>query len=262
MHYRGSVGQYIPYNSVLHRLDPRSKIILTLILAVGTVMADYPNDLAIMLIVSLGVVKISRARWEYMYYSLKPFGVIILITALLQVFLIPGEPIINIGGVTVSRTGAEAGLELAIRLLAIIIIIRILTITSTAQELTAGLSKLMLPLEYLKLPVHELIMIMGISLRFIPLYMEEWERIKTAQACRGVVFDDGSPVRRIRQLVSVLVPLIRSSFERATEIAISMEARCYDSKSRRSSIYNLKMSVIDWLAVLTGAGFTIAVILL
>ncbi|MBO8158072.1 energy-coupling factor transporter transmembrane component T [Thermosyntropha sp.] len=233
------LGQYIPGNSILHRLDPRSKVIGTVILVVGTFTSAYPVETGIFLGTVLILGALSQVGIRYYFDSLKPLLYLILITAFFQVLLAEEE----------LGQRFDAALNLGLRLFIIIFSMQVLMGTTSPLSLTSGMEKMLSPLKRIKFPVHELIMIMTISLRFIPLYIEDWERIKKAQMSRGINFEEKSIIKRLKNYISVLIPLLRISFQRAVDLATAMESRCYQGEGERSHLNVLKFTPYDFMYI-------------
>lgn len=240
------LGQYIPGHSLLHRLDPRSKITGAIVFVIAAVIAEFPGEVIAVSIVSLVLILITRIESKHYFTSAKPLFYLIGLTALLQAFLIEGQVIISLYFISLTYEGLNKSFELFLRLFSIIMIIQALITTTSPLTLTAGLEKMLLPLGKLKMPVHELIMIMTIALRFIPLYAEEWERIKRAQISRGIDFKDPNIKKRLKNYLAILLPLFRISFNRALDLATAMESRCYQSGRKRTYLHELKMKKQDF----------------
>lgn len=240
------LGQYIPGYSLLHRLDPRSKITGTFIFILAAIMADFPGETIAVSMVSLALVLITRIEIKHYLISAKPLFYLILFTALLQAFLIEGKVLISLYFISLTYEGINEAFKLILRLFSIIMIIQVLITTTSPLTLTAGLEKMLSPLGKLKIPVPELIMIMTIALRFIPLYAEEWERIKKAQMSRGIDFEDRNIKKRLKNYTAILIPLFRISFQRSLDLAVAMESRCYQSGRERTCLHELKMKKQDF----------------
>ncbi|MBE3576758.1 MAG: energy-coupling factor transporter transmembrane protein EcfT [Limnochordales bacterium] len=245
------VGQYLPGESAVHRLDPRTKIIWTLLwmvtlFGVGS-FAGYVS-FGVFLVAVLVLARIPvRAVWR----GIRPLMYLILFTAFFNLLATPGQPVVRLGPLAITDAGlVTAGLVTA-RLLLLIAGASILTLTTSPLALSDGIETLLRPLQRIGLPAHELAMMMAIALRFIPTLLEEAERIMKAQKARGADFESGSIQQRIRSLLPVLVPLFVSAFRRADELAVAMEARAYRGGAGRTHLRELHFQPIDllWMAV-------------
>lgn len=250
MYSRMSVGQYVPLRSFIHSLDARTKIIATMILLISIILASYPYKLIIMVLIAGFLMLVSRIPLIFYLEALKPFWWLIFITGLLQILLVDGAPLFTIAGLSISSAGVYTALNITIKLILLLMVIRILTATTTPSALMGGLEKLLKPFRYIGIPVDELVMIMTISLRFVPLFFEEAERIHQAQISRGISFKKGTIKQRFKSLSSLLIPLFRISFTRALDIATAMEVRCYNGEKNRTHLYDLKLRKADYISIL------------
>jgi len=257
-----SLGQYIPAQSILHELDSRSKIIATFLLMLAVFMATFPVQLGILLLVTIILVRFSGINITNYVKAIRPFLFIIIVTLLLQIIFIRGRIFLDLYLFSISVEGLQAAAALTLRLIIIIFLVSLLTMTTTPMAITGGLEKIMGPFKKLGFPTHELIMIMTISLRFIPIFMEEASRIKRAQMCRGAVFRQGSLVRRTKSLISVLIPLFNNSFKRAHDLTQAMESRSYHGREGRSHMYDSKMKITDYLYMFLLSGTALIIIIL
>lgn len=251
-----TIGQYIPGDSVIHRADPRTKIILSIVfMAVIFVVNSFWTFTAVTLFTILSVV-ISGVPLKYTLKGLKPLLLIIVFTAVINVFTTGGTPISNTVLLKyITYEGLILALKLATRLALIIISGSLLTFTTTPILLTDGIEKLLNPFKKIGIPAHELAMMMSIALRFIPTLLEETDKIMKAQAARGADFDTGNLVQRAKSFVPVLVPLFVSAFRRADELATAMEARCYRGGTGRTRMRQLKFTGADLKITLTTVVF-------
>ena len=254
-----TLGQYFPGDSVLHRLDPRTKLIWTVIYIVGLFSAKYFVSYAVVGVVLFACVAVSKVGLRAMVRGIKPVFIVLVITALLNLFYTPGEPIFTIWKFSVSREGVLAAVFMLFRILLLIMGTFLLTYTTSPILLTDGLESLLGPLKRLRIPVHELSMMMSIALRFIPTLIEETDKIMSAQKARGADFESGGLFQRARALLPILVPLFVSAFRRADELAIAMECRCYHGGKGRTRLKNLRYERRDLLAFLFGAAFLAAI---
>lgn len=251
-----TIGQYIPGDSVIHRADPRTKIILSIVfMAVIFMVNSFWTFTAVTLFTILSVV-ISGVPLKYTLKGLKPLLLIIVFTAVINVFTTGGTPISNTVPLKyITYEGLILAVKLATRLALIIISGSLLTFTTTPILLTDGIEKLLNPFKKIGIPAHELAMMMSIALRFIPTLLEETDKIMKAQAARGADFDTGNLVQRAKSFVPVLVPLFVSAFRRADELATAMEARCYRGGTGRTRMRQLKFTGADLKITLTTVVF-------
>lgn len=249
-----TLGQYIPGDSVLHKADPRTKIILTFIYMIILFMIN-PNEefiikayegFAAVTFFTLLAIVVSGIPFKYTLKGLKPILVIIVFTMVINIFTTSGTPIYPTGILSkITIQGINTAIIMAIRLALLIIGASLLTLTTTPILLTDGIEKLLQPFKKLGLPAHELAMMMTIALRFIPTLLEETDKIMKAQSARGADFDTGNLVQRAKSFIPVLVPLFVSAFRRADELATAMEARCYRGSIGRTRMRQLKLGSID-----------------
>lgn len=253
-----TIGQYIPGDSVIHKADPRTKIILSIVfMAVIFLVNSFWTFTAMAMFVLLTVI-ISGVPVKYTLRGLKPILFIIIFTAVINIFTTRGTPISQtVPFKYITWEGLVLALKLAMRLVLIIISGSLLTFTTTPILLTDGIEKLLSPFRRIGLPAHELAMMMSIALRFIPTLLEETDKIMKAQAARGADFDTGNLVQRAKSFVPVLVPLFVSAFRRADELATAMEARCYRGGTGRTRLRSLEFTDADVrIAVVTFIFFT------
>lgn len=258
-----TIGQYIPGDSVLHRADPRTKIILSVAFMVMTFLVNSFWTFAALTIFTLIVVLISGVPMKYTLRGLKPLLFIIIFTAVVNIFTTSGTSISQTVPLKyITYEGIELALKLAVRLALIIISGSLLTFTTTPILLTDGIEKLLNPLKKIGVPAHELAMMMSIALRFIPTLLEETDKIMKAQAARGADFDTGNLVQRAKSFIPVLVPLFVSAFRRADELATAMEARCYRGGTGRTRMRQLKFTEADIKVWVTSVVFFTGLLLL
>ena len=251
-----TIGQYIPGESLLHRLDPRTKILITGFLVIGLFFIDSFLGYGLAaLYIAIAVLR-SDIPARYLFRGLRPVIVIILLTFVLNTFMTEGEVLWQWKFLTLTREGLSRGGMLAIRLILLIIGTSILTLTTSPIALTDGLESLLRPGKKIGIPAHELAMMMTIALRFIPTLLEETEKIMKAQMARGADFESGNLLQRAKSLLPLLVPLFVSAFRRADELAIAMEARCYRGGEGRTKLNQLAFQLVDYLT-LTGSALFI-----
>ena len=255
-----TLGQYFPGDTIVHRLDPRTKIILVLFYIIALFTADSWFSYGLVLVVSVICQSVSRIRAKNLFKGLKPMLVIITLTAVLNIFYTTGTPVLP--GWIITWEGIARAIKMVLRIVLLITGTFLLTYTTSPIALTDGLEILLNPLKKLKVPIHEMTMMMSMALRFIPTLIEETDKIMSAQRARGADFETGSLVRRAKALIPVLVPLFVSSFRRADELAVAMECRCYHGGEGRTRMKQLKMTSADITALILGAVFLAAVIVI
>ena len=258
-----TLGQYLPGNTVIHQLDPRTKIILMI---AYIVMLFLVRSLPVFLVPALyvvGTLLLAKIPVRYMVSSLKPVRWLLVIMFVLNLSLTSGETtLVEFWIIRITLESLRKALFITLRLLLLVAGTSLLTLTTSPIELTDGLERLMSPLSVLKFPAHEIAMMMTIALRFIPTLMEEVERIQKAQMSRGVDFSSGGLVSRLKNMIPILIPLFVSAFRRADELATAMESRCYHGSEGRTRLHQLKMQRNDFLAFAFMAVLTAATIFL
>ena len=207
-----TIGQYFPGNSVIHKMDARMKVILTLLLIVSIFICKNIVSLTVVVICAVMLVLISKIPLKTVLKSIKPLAVIIIITSLLNLFYGRGEPLVQIGRLKITQSGIETAVFMAIRIITLVVISSLLTYTTSPTELTDALERLLKPLKLIKVDVHSIAMTMTIALRFIPTLIEEIEKIMAAQKSRGAEMDSGGLIHRAKALIPVIIPLFISSF--------------------------------------------------
>ena len=241
-----TLGQYFPGNSFIHQLDPRTKLLFTVLYIVALFSAKrLPSYLLLMAVLAV-CIQISRVRLKTILRGMKPILFIIVLTAILNLFYTPGDPIWQWKFLKITVEGIWAAIYMVLRISMLITCTFLLTYTTSPILLTDGLEKLMGPLKTLHVPVHELSMMMSIALRFIPTLIEETDKIMSAQKARGADFDTGNLLQKAKALIPILIPLFISSFRRAEELAVAMECRCYHGDEGRTSLRQLTMAGRDW----------------
>jgi energy-coupling factor transport system permease protein len=244
-----TLGQYIPGDSFLHRADPRVKIVLTVLYMTAVFLINTYFGFGMMVLFTLTTIIASNIPLKYTLKGLKPILVIILFTAVINLFTTTGTPIFTFGFIKVTYEGLDITAKMTLRLSLLIVGASLLTLTTTPILLTDGIEKLLGPLKRIKVPVHEIAMMMTIALRFIPTLLEETDKIMKAQAARGADFDTGNLLQRAKSFIPVLVPLFVSAFRRADDLAVAMEARCYRGGEGRTRMKQLKLSIVDvWIS--------------
>ncbi|WP_453992389.1 energy-coupling factor transporter transmembrane component T family protein [Bacillus nitroreducens] len=242
------IGRYIPGNSPIHLMDPRAKLLLIFFYVFIVFIANSVLTYALLGIYTLAIVLLTKVPIRYILSGLKPILWVILFTFILHIFLTKeGDLLVDFGWLQVYEGGVKQGIFISLRLLFLIMMTTILTLTSTPIEITDGMESLLAPFKKIGLPTHELALMMSISLRFIPTLMQETEKIMKAQAARGVEFTSGPIKDRMKAVVPLLIPLFISSFKRAEELAIAMEARGYQGGEGRTKLRKLQWRGIDTL---------------
>ena len=244
-----TLGQFFPGTSLAHRLDPRSKIILTVVYIVGLFCAESFVSYGLMVALLVTGVKVSGVALKALVKGLKPVLFIICFTAVLNLFYTPGEILAQFWIFKITKEGIFTAFFMALRISMLIMGTFLLTYTTSPIALTDGLESLLGPLKKVKVPVHELSMMMSIALRFIPTLIEETDKIMSAQKARGADFESGSLLDRAKALVPILVPLFISAFRRADELAIAMECRCYHGGEGRTKLHVLRYQTRDYLVM-------------
>ncbi|MCH5321065.1 MAG: energy-coupling factor transporter transmembrane protein EcfT [Eubacterium sp.] len=255
-----TIGQYFPGDSVIHKMDARMKIILTLLLIVSIFLCKNIISLFAVVICTIILVLISKIPIKTVLKSIKPLAIIIIITALLNLFYGRGEPLVQLGRLKITQNGIETAVFMAIRIITLVVISSLLTYTTSPTELTDALERLLKPLKLIKVDVHSIAMTMTIALRFIPTLIEEIEKIMAAQKSRGAEMDSGGLIHRAKALIPVIIPLFISSFRRAGELAYAMECRCYRGGEGRTKMKVMKFSARDFVALSVVIIFMAAII--
>lgn len=257
-----TIGQYVPGNSLLHKADPRTKIILTFIMMIFIfIINTYWGYLSLSIFTAITIIT-SNIPVKFVLKGLKPILFIVIFAAILNMFTVSGTPIFTIGFLKPTYEGLDVAIKMAIRLFLLIIIASLLTYTTTPISLTDGIEKLLEPLKRIKVPVHEISMMMTIALRFIPTLLEETDKIIKAQSSRGADFESGNLIARAKSFIPVLVPLFISAFRRADELATAMEARCYRGSEGRTRMKQLNFTQNDLKVALITVTFMVWILVL
>ena len=249
-----TIGQHFPGNSVVHRMDPRAKLLATIVYIVILFVGSNPIGLALSAVFVLVAYGVAAIPLRLVGKSLKPILPIILFTAVLNLFFVPGDTLVALGPLVITWQGVYNVLVLTVRIVCLIAGTSLLTYTTSPIVLTDALERLLAPLARLHLPVHELAMMMTIALRFIPTLIEETDKIMSAQKARGAELDTGTISERIKALIPVLIPLFISAFRRADELAMAMECRCYHGGEGRTRLRQLKLGGLDFVLSAVCAG--------
>ena len=258
-----TLGQYFPGDTIAHRLDPRTKILLVVLYIVALFCADSLLAYGILALVLAVCVRISRVGLKSLVRGLKPVVFIIVFTGLLNLFFTPGDhTLVEWGVLRITETGARNALFMILRIMLLIMGTFLMTYTTSPISLTDGLERLLNWMKKLHVPVHELAMIMSIALRFIPTLIEETDKIMSAQKARGADFESGGIIQKAKALIPILVPLFISAFRRADELAVAMECRCYHGGEGRTKLHVLQYAGRDYAALALGLVITVGVIAL
>ncbi len=241
-----TLGQYFPGNSLLHRFDPRSKIIFTVLFIAAIFLCKGLVSYGITLLILLMMIGISKVQPRVFLKGMKPVVFIVVCTAILNLFYTSGTVLWSWGILKITEEGIWKAGFMVLRILMLIACTLLLTYTTSPILLTDGLEKLLRPLKKLHFPVHELSMMMSIALRFIPTLIQETDKIISAQKARGADFDSGNLIQKAKALIPILIPLFISSFRRAEELAIAMECRCYHGDEGRTSLRQLRYAGRDY----------------
>ena len=247
-----TLGQYFPGSSPIHRLDPRAKLLAMICYIVALFLGEWFATYALLLLVLAAVVKVSTVKPRALVRGLKPVVFILVFTAVLNIFYTPGEPLASFWIFTITKQGVLHAFFMVVRIIMLITCTFLLTYTTSPLALTDALESLLGPLKKIRVPVHELSMIMSIALRFIPTLIEETDKIMSAQKARGADFESGSLIQRAKALIPLLVPLFISAFRRADELATAMECRCYHGGEGRTKLHILKYERRDYIALTLG----------
>lgn len=249
-----TLGQYFPGNSPVHKLDPRTKLLFLIVYIVALFLANSWITYGIILAFLITVILISTIPFKSIVKGLKPLLVIMILTGILNLFFTTGEePLWSFWRIKIYYEGIERAIFMVARIMMLIVGTFLLTYTTSPIALTDGLESLLSPLKLIKVPVHELSMMMCIALRFIPTLIEETDKIMSAQKARGADFESGKLLQRVKALIPILVPLFVSAFRRADELATAMECRCYQGGSGRTKMKLLRFHRGDVLAFVVGA---------
>ena len=255
-----TLGQYFPGDTIVHRLDARTKLILVVLYIVALFQSNGWVSYIAVLLATAACMALSQIKPATIFKGLKPMLFIIALTAALNMFYTQGTPIIP--GWIITWEGIARSVKMILRIVLLITGTFLLTYTTSPIALTDGLELLLNPLKKIKVPVHEMTMIMSMALRFIPTHIEETDKIMSALKARGADFETGSLIQRAKALLPVLVPLFVSAFRRADELAVAMESRCYHGGEGRTSMKQPKMLRRDWAALIIGVAFLAAMIIM
>lgn len=245
-----TLGQYYQTDSIVHRLDPRVKIAATLVFICSLFVVNQAAGYIVAVLFLAAAIRLSHVPFRFMMRGMRAILFLLLITFFFNLFLTPGEAVVHVWKLTITREGISLAVKMAVRLSLLIIGSSVMTLTTTPNNLTDGLEKMLKPLQKLRVPVHEVAMMMSIALRFIPILLEETDKIMKAQMARGASFDEGNLIQKAKSMVPLLVPLFISAFRRANDLAMAMEARCYRGGEGRTKMKPLQYRRRDYAAYL------------
>ena len=257
-----TLGQYFPGSSLIHRLDPRVKIVWLVGYIVALFLAKNWGGYALMAALLVSITAVARISAKAMVKGMKPLVFIVVFTGIINLLYGSGEPLVEFWIFTITLNGIKTAIFMVLRILLLVCGTFLLTYTTSPLQLTDGLERLLNPLKKIKIPVHELSMMMSIALRFIPTLIEETDKIMSAQRARGAGFDTGKLTDRAKALIPMLVPLFVSAFRRADELATAMECRCYQGGEGRTRMKELHLRYYDAIALLCCAIIIAAVCVL
>ncbi|MBR3470416.1 MAG: energy-coupling factor transporter transmembrane protein EcfT [Lachnospiraceae bacterium] len=243
-----TLGQYYQTDSVIHRLDPRVKLAGTLVYVITLFFYKNFVGYALAILFLALVIRLSKVPFKFMVRGMKSILFLLMITVLFNLFLTPGTPVVSFWKLHITQEGTALAVSMALRLTLLVIGSSLMTLTTTPNNLTDGMEKGMGFLRIFKVPVHDVAMMMSIALRFIPILLEETDKIMKAQMARGADFESGNLIKRAKALVPLLVPLFVSAFRRANDLAMAMEARCYRGGDGRTKMKPLKYKGRDFTA--------------
>ena len=245
-----TIGQYYATDSLLHRLDPRVKIAGTLLYIISLFLVHHYIGLVVAALIFGVMVRMSNVPFRFIVKGLKPIMMMLVFTALLHLFCTPGKAIFSLGVLHITIEGVQKCIFLTVRLTLMMIGSSLMTLTTTPNQLTDGLEKALGGLNRIHIPVHAIAMMMSIALRFIPILIEETDKIMKAQMARGADFENGNLIQKAKNMIPLLIPLFVSAFRRADDLAMAMEARCYHGGDNRTQMKPLKYKKRDHIAYL------------
>ena len=258
-----TLGQYFPGDTIVHRLDPRTKLLCVILYIVALFCAKWFVSYAVVVGALIVCIRLSRVKMKALTRGLRTVYIIVAFTAIMNLFFTGGEPISDLPVLRhISAAGIYAAFFMMLRIVLLIMGSFLLTYTTSPISLTDALDSLLSPLKKLHFPVHELTLMMSLALRFIPTLIEETDKIMSAQKARGADFESGNIFRRAKALVPILVPLFISAFRRADELATAMESRCYHGGEGRTALYVLRYRTMDYVALALFVLLVVAVIVL
>lgn len=258
-----TIGQYYPANSILHRLDPRVKFVGTMLFVISLFILKTWSGYAVATGFLASLIIVSKVPFGFMVKGLKAIMVLMMFTVVFNVLFTPGETILwQWGIIRITTEGIVVAVKMMTRLIYLILGSSLMTLTTTPTQLTSALERLLRPLNKIKVPVHEIAMMMSIALRFIPILLEETDKIMKAQTARGADFESGGLIKRVKSMIPLLVPLFVSAFRRADDLAMAMEARCYHGGQGRTQMKPLvykRRDIIGYLILVVYLAMCIVV---
>ncbi|MDO4967009.1 MAG: energy-coupling factor transporter transmembrane component T [Lachnospiraceae bacterium] len=243
-----TLGQYYPADSIIHKLDPRVKLMGTIFFIISLFLFKNFVGYIVVTIFLISVIKLSKVPFSFMVKGMKAIVFLLMLTVVMNMFMTVGEPLVTLGKLTITKEGLRSAIFMGLRLMYLVIGSSVMTLTTTPNNLTDGMEKLMNPLKKIKVPVHEISMMMSIALSFIPTLVEETDKIMKAQTARCADFESKNLIKRVKSYIPVLVPLFISAFRRANDLAMAMEARCYNGGEGRTKMYPLEYKKRDRIA--------------
>lgn len=255
-----TLGQYYPAKSVLHKMDPRAKLVGTLVFIISVFVFHTFPGYAVATLFLAGMIAISKVPLKFMFKGLKAIVMLLMITVIFNILLTPGNVLWQWGIIRITEEGLSLAGRMAIRLTYLVIGSSVMTLTTTPNQLTDGLERLLRPLNKFHVPIHEIAMMMSIALRFIPILLEETDKIMKAQIARGADFETGNIIQKAKNMIPLLVPLFISAFRRANDLAMAMEARCYhggDDRTQMKPLHYEKSDYVAYLVMFTYLGIAI-----
>ena len=256
-----TLGQYYPVDSVIHRLDPRVKLLATIIFIIVLFAFGSPCSYIVATVFLFTVIKLSKVPLKFILKSLKAIRFLLVLTCLFNLFLTPGTPVVTFWKLKITKEGIKVAFNMAVRLIYLVMGSSVMTLTTTPTALTDGMEKGLRFLKKFHVPVHEIAMMMSIALRFIPILMEETDKIMKAQMARGADFESGNIIKKAKSLIPILVPLFVSAFRRANDLAMAMEARGYHGGDGRTQMKPLEYKRADYAAYAVLAVFVILMVI-
>lgn len=238
-------GQYYNTESLIHSLDPRTKLNSTIIYLVSLFIINNYIGYLLAFIFLFYIIKISKVPFPYIVRGLKSLLFLLFISIFFNIFLTPGEVVLKYSFITITKQGLDIAFRMAMRLIFLVLFSSLLTLTTTPKKLTDGIEKEFNFLKLFKIPISDIALMMSISLRFVPILMEEVDKIMNAQMSRGAKFDDKNIIKRAKSYIPLLVPIFISSFRRANDLSLAMESRCYNDSENRTKLNPLKYSILD-----------------
>ena len=257
-----TLGQYYDTQSPIHKMDPRTKILFTVFYMVTLFLIDWIYAYTAILLLTALIIALSNIPLKFMLKGLKPILLLVVITALLNLFMTPGEEMLRYGFLKITKEGIFMASKMAVRIILLIIGSSVLTLTTTPTVMTGGLELLLSPLKKIGIPISVFVMMISIALRFIPTLIDETDKIIKAQTSRGADFENKNPLKRIKAMIPILIPLFVSAFRRADDLAVAMECRCYNADSKRTSYRRFKFGKYDLYALIWAVVFTILLVII